>query len=555
MSCFGLESIVAEYHRLGVQGCGAALLSSRDLLALSSTSTAESVPFDHLPGKALELARSLLHAATTLLGAQVPIEQIPRIARHAVAAVSDGGTTVPLDVVLEHDPDLLQALRTAAEQFRRSTEATNNDTDVWRMVRAVLPLRNEAGTIESVVQAGAVETEQMPVSVIMGSACRFWQCIAQMLQWAQRNAHAVCVLAQQLYPNDANVRELPTDATQAGKHAAFWRAVGTVVSEESVKAISAAAELVGTETKAASAVRSSGTGALLTEPCTSFVAQIAQLGTNRELDIGKAAAVLDAAGMWRPTNSSIGSMRSCALSAHLLPSSDIKSEKQQDAIRAAGLLDRWRMRNFALDKLETVQEFAKQWHQRFVHEGDGAAEVSEEALNGNAVSAYPKLLHIAEHISTRLRSVQAYVDKHAPSDQHIRSVVDDGSGTMVSVFALPFNTQIQLEDSMIAARRTGNGAYEQQQEQHSSARSTTRDEAAEELDGRTITRSHKQVAQKLLDDLVAFQSGRSNGSFLDTLLDDKEEAQLYKKRFHPRHVAGGEAAQSNAATTQDAQNT
>ena len=40
--------------------------------------------------RALELARSLLHAATTLLGAQVPIEQIPRIARHAVAAVSDG---------------------------------------------------------------------------------------------------------------------------------------------------------------------------------------------------------------------------------------------------------------------------------------------------------------------------------------------------------------------------------------------------------------------------------------------------------------------------------
>lgn len=183
-----------------------------------------------------------------------------------------------------------------------------------------------------------------------------------MLQWAQRNAHAVCALAQQLYPNDANVRELPTDATQVGKHAAFWRAVGSVVSEESVKAISAAAELVGTETKAASAVRSSGTGALLTEPCTSFVAQIAQLGTNRELDIGKAAAVLDAAGMWRPTNSSIGSMRSCALSAHLLPSSAIKSEKQQDAIRAAGLLDRLRMRNFALDKLETVQEFAKQWH-------------------------------------------------------------------------------------------------------------------------------------------------------------------------------------------------
>jgi hypothetical protein len=184
--------------------------------------------------------------------------------------------------VLEHDPDLLQALRTAAEQFRRSTEATNNDTDVWRMVRAVVPLRNEAGTIESVVQAGAVETDQMPVSVIMGSACRVWQCIAQMLQWAQRNAHAVCALAQQLYPNDANVRELPTDATQAGKHAAFWRAVGTVVSVESVKAISAAAELVGTETKAASAVRSSGTGALLTEPCTSFVAQIAQLGTKRE---------------------------------------------------------------------------------------------------------------------------------------------------------------------------------------------------------------------------------------------------------------------------------
>jgi len=358
-----------------------------------------------------------LHAATTLLGAQVPIEQIPRIAQHVVAAVSNGGTNVPLDVVLEHDPDLLQALRTAAEQFRRSTEATGNDTGVWRMAEALAPLRNETGTIESVVQAGALEAEQMPVSVITSSACRFWQCIAQMLQWAQRNAHAVCALAQQLYPNDANVRGLPADATQAGKHAAFWRAVGTVVSEESVNAISAAAELVGTETAAASAVRSSGTGALLTEQCTSFVAQVAQLGTSRELDIGKAAAVLDAAGMWRTTDSSIGSMRSCALSAHLLPSTAIKSEKQQDTIRAAALLDRLRMRNFALDKLETVQEFAKQWHQRLVHEGDGAPEVSEEALNGKAESAYPKLLHIAEQISTRLRSVQAYVDKHASSDQ------------------------------------------------------------------------------------------------------------------------------------------
>jgi hypothetical protein len=112
----------------------------------------------------------------------VPIEQIPRIAQHAVAALSNEGTAVPLDVVQEHDPDLLQALRIAAEHFRRSTEATDNDTGVWRVVRRIAPLRIVSGKIKSVVHEGAVETKQTPVSVTIGSACRFWQCIAQMLQ-------------------------------------------------------------------------------------------------------------------------------------------------------------------------------------------------------------------------------------------------------------------------------------------------------------------------------------------------------------------------------------
>jgi len=132
-----------------------------------------------------------------------------------VAVLSNVGTTIPLDIVLVHNPGLLQALCIAAEHFRRrsnssSTDSTDNDTDVWRMIQiqGLTLLGTEANTPEN-VQASAMEIKQVPISLIRVGACRFWQ-----------------YTAQKLLHLGANVRELSVGPAHAGKYASFRCDVG-----------------------------------------------------------------------------------------------------------------------------------------------------------------------------------------------------------------------------------------------------------------------------------------------------------------------------------------
>jgi hypothetical protein len=87
-------------------------------------------------------------------------------------------------------------------------------------------------------------------------------------------------------------------------------------------------------------------GPLLKDSCIHFVEQIGRLGTRDELEIGQAAAALDA-GDLRCRNSRLQTMRSRAESMQLPTGTSIP--KQQKAIRAAHLLDRLRMRAFAIE--------------------------------------------------------------------------------------------------------------------------------------------------------------------------------------------------------------
>jgi len=196
----GLEAKVNECQRFGVAGCGAALLSSKDIDALCNTSPNEPVPLEHPPGKALEAVRASLHITSAVLGAQVRFYHVPKIARRAVEAITKG-ETMPLADVLEHEPEVLQAVYKAAALYNDQ----QNEAAVWQMVQDLAQLRHEAKVLEGVIQAASLDTSFSSAS-ISNSVSNFWECIAQMLECGHRNAHVVYVLAKQFRPYDASVQ-------------------------------------------------------------------------------------------------------------------------------------------------------------------------------------------------------------------------------------------------------------------------------------------------------------------------------------------------------------
>jgi len=331
VQCFGLEALVAECQRRGVPCCGTALLSSRDLDAVCNTLPSEAVPLHHQPAKALNAVRASLRIANSVMGAQVPLEQIPKVARSAVDATINR-SCVPIADVLEHNSGLLEAVRSAAASLGL---ADDDNSTAWQMVQQLSPLQYESNhcTLEGMIQAAAAH-DTLPNST-SGSVSTFWQCMAQVLPWGRKNAHLVCMLAQHLKPHDADVQKLPEEATNAVQLAAFWRVVALVVSEDSVQTIKDAAHIIAdTETHSgatstAVAIRDTGfthafassdiIQALVTDDCASFVREIATLGTHVELDMGKAAQVMDTAGLWCSSNSISDTMRSRASRSRKLP--------------------------------------------------------------------------------------------------------------------------------------------------------------------------------------------------------------------------------------------
>jgi hypothetical protein len=115
VQCFVLEALVDESQWLGVEGCGAALLSCNDLETVSKTRTDQVVQLSSIPAKALEEARASLQSVCTMLGTHVPLERIPDIVRSAVKAVAHK-EKIQLDNLLKDSVELKSALREAAQQ-------------------------------------------------------------------------------------------------------------------------------------------------------------------------------------------------------------------------------------------------------------------------------------------------------------------------------------------------------------------------------------------------------------------------------------------------------
>ena len=136
----------------------------------------------------------------------------------------------------------------------------------------------------------------------------------------------------------------------------------------------------------------------------------------------------------------VQALRCKRASSKKLPSR-ISSTKQQQAVRAAHLFDRVRMRAFAIEKLDRVREWAKQWNQRLSEENSNTFLEGKESYS----SVYTNLLHVTEPVHKRLNELQAHVGKHAMEKseygEEIKKNITDNENNTLRVFELHFETR------------------------------------------------------------------------------------------------------------------
>jgi len=213
----------------------------------------------------------------------------------------------------------------------------------------------------------------------------------------------------------------------------------------------------------------------------------------------------------------------------------ITSAKEEEAVRAVPLLERLRMRAFAIEKLSNVREWVKQWNKRIFEENNTTSLESCESYG----SAYVKLYQVTKQVHKRLSDLQAHVDKHIKQKtQHgdrLKQLTTREDNNAVTVLELDFERQKQLEDLKAAHEQSHNknpwNTTRDEQRNEQAQETGAEDAQQQSLHQATVTRTKKLVGQELLDELDALQNGRSDGSFLYSYFDKKETAVTYKKYF------------------------
>jgi hypothetical protein len=173
-------------------------------------------------------------------------------------------------------------------------------------------LRFDSGTMVGVHRAGALSLSIEP-NELANDPVRFWQSMATMLQWANRNTQKVCVVAKEFWPNNGDTNRLRAEGHSAARCVPFWRMLARIASEQTVQDVHEAAKLVTNNSSEdvahhAEAIKQHGTAnafespngicALFTEAFSGFFEKLAKLGSQDELDVAKAAMVLGTAGLW-----------------------------------------------------------------------------------------------------------------------------------------------------------------------------------------------------------------------------------------------------------------
>jgi len=216
------------------------------------------------------------------------------------------------------------------------------------------------------------------------------------------------------------------------------------------------------------------------------------------------------------------------------------------------------MRQFAIEKLRTVYEWAKQWDERLCDGNTIEHMGSNESFDGKV---YHQLLQVAEPVLKRLRLVQAYIDKHSTNTEHgdtIKRMLmqgDDDSSSMLTVFEVQFETQKQLDDLRLSvSRNTEQNNTQQTQNPPAEAAATQQQQST--APHVTVTRTKELVGKQLLDGLAGLQKGQNNGDFLYSYIGDKEAVEMYKECFKPKHHEASVLHSDDADTdapTQEAQ--
>jgi hypothetical protein len=144
----------------------------------------------------------------------------------------------------------------------------------------------------------------------------------------------------------------------------------------------------------------------------------------------------------------------------------------------------------------------------------------------------------------RLSDVQAHIDKYTNTKHGDRMkhmlMQHEEEGTMLTVFAVRFETQKQLDDLHLSLAHNEQNNNQQtgatnEQTQHPPAEAGTRQHQSAPY--ATVTRTKELVGNQLLDGLAGLQKGQNNEDFLYSYIGDKQAVEMYKECFKPKHPA------------------